>query len=69
VFGRQPGVAAGTATTDARFYINEFGVPALCYGPRARDIHGVDEAVELRSVADGARVLARFLCDRFEPGE
>jgi acetylornithine deacetylase len=65
VFGRDPGVAVGTATTDARIYLNQFGVPALCYGPRVRGIHGVDEAVELRSIVDGARVLARFLFERF----
>src|SRR5262249_38635715 len=26
------------ATTDARYYLNQFGVPALAYGPRARNI-------------------------------
>jgi acetylornithine deacetylase len=65
VFGVAPAIAVGNATTDARFYLNQFDVPALCYGPRARDIHGVDEAVELRSIVDGARVLGRFLCERF----
>src|SRR4051794_25723128 len=34
------------STTDARFYLNEFAVPAVCYGPRAVDIHGIDEHVE-----------------------
>ena len=48
-------------TTDARIYLNRFGVPALCYGPRTTHIHGLDEAVELRSIVDGARTLARFL--------
>jgi acetylornithine deacetylase len=61
VLGSPPGLMRGTATTDARFYLNQFGVPALCYGPRARDIHGIDEAVELQSIVDGARVLARFI--------
>jgi acetylornithine deacetylase len=65
VVGEPPGFMRGTATTDARFYLNQFGVPALCYGPRARDIHGIDEAVELRSIVDGARVLARFIRDWF----
>jgi acetylornithine deacetylase len=61
VFGGDAPVRPGTATTDARFYLNRFGVPALCYGPRVRAIHGLDEAVDLSSIADGARVLARFL--------
>jgi acetylornithine deacetylase len=49
------------ATTDARFYLNQFGVPALAYGPRARNIHAIDEAVELASIVTGAKALARFI--------
>ena len=49
------------ATTDARFYLNQCGVPALAYGPRARNIHAIDEAVELASIVTGARTLARFI--------
>jgi acetylornithine deacetylase len=56
------------STTDARFYLNQFGVPALCYGPRVRNIHGIDEAVELQSIVDGARTLARFLIDWYADG-
>ena len=61
------------STTDARFYLNEVGCPALCYGPTARHIHGIDEAVELASIVAGARTLARFIADWFatptSPGE
>jgi acetylornithine deacetylase len=56
------------STTDARYYINQFGRPALCYGPRARNIHAVDEAVELASIVDGARTLARFIAGFFSAG-
>ena len=59
--GSRPRTLVGNATTDARVYLNQFGVPALCYGPRARNIHGRDEAVELQSIVDGARTLARFI--------
>jgi acetylornithine deacetylase len=48
-------------TTDARTYLNRAGVPAICYGPRTTRIHGVDEGVELSSIVEGARTLARFL--------
>jgi acetylornithine deacetylase len=48
-------------TTDARYYVNVAGVPALCYGPVARRIHGTDEAVELDSIVRGAKTLALFL--------
>jgi acetylornithine deacetylase len=54
------------STTDARIYLNQFGIPALCYGPRVRNIHGIDEAVELQSIIDGARTLARFLFEWFD---
>ena len=49
------------ATTDARYYLNQFGRPALAYGPAARNIHGADEGVDLASVTAGARTLARFI--------
>jgi acetylornithine deacetylase len=66
--GTDPQRAPIGATTDARYYLNQFGVPALCYGPRARDIHGSDEAVELASIVTGAKALARFMAS-FYSGE
>ena len=59
--GTRPETFGFGSTTDARYYLNQFDTPALCYGPIARNIHGVDEAVELRSIVDGARTLARFI--------
>lgn len=61
VHGRDPRAVTIGSTTDARSYIGEGGIPAICYGPRTVRIHGIDEAVELRSIVDGARVLSRFL--------
>ncbi|HET6510229.1 MAG TPA: ArgE/DapE family deacylase [Baekduia sp.] len=51
---------ATTATTDARHFVAR-GIPAICFGPEAEDIHGIDERVSLPSVGEVARVLARFL--------
>lgn len=59
--GADPAALVLASTTDARTYINRHAIPALCYGPRVARIHGIDEAVELRSIVDGARTLARFL--------
>lgn len=59
--GERPSTYALGSTTDARYYVNNFDRPALCYGPVARDIHGVDERVELDSIVRGARTLARFM--------
>ena len=53
-------VILGT-TTDARIHLIEGNTPAISYGPRTRNIHGVDEAVEIASIAAGARTVARFL--------
>jgi acetylornithine deacetylase len=56
------------STTDARFYLNRFGVPALAYGPAARNIHATGEAVELASIVRGAQTLARFIAAFFAAG-
>ncbi|MGO8958957.1 MAG: M20/M25/M40 family metallo-hydrolase, partial [Streptosporangiaceae bacterium] len=56
------------ATMDARYYLNQFGRPALAYGPTARNIHAADEAVELGSIVRGARTLARFVATYFADG-
>ena len=53
------------STTDARTYLNDFGIHAICYGAVAHDIHGIDECVELQSIVDAARTLARFILMRF----
>jgi acetylornithine deacetylase len=61
--GGRPETVAMASTPDARLYLNDFGVPALCYGPTAHDIHGIDESVELSSIVAGAKTLARFIAD------
>jgi acetylornithine deacetylase len=53
------------STSDARVYLEDFNVPAVCYGASGRNLHGVDEYVELQSIIDAARTLARFLLKRF----
>jgi acetylornithine deacetylase len=58
-------VVGAPSTTDARLYLNHFDTPAVCYGPRVRRIHGIDECVELASIVDGARTLARFVAGWF----
>ncbi len=64
--GTVPQRAAIGATTDARYYLNQFGTPALAYGPRARNIHAIGEAVELASIVTGAKALARFIAAFFD---
>ena len=63
--GAAPAVYTVGSTTDARFYLNDFGVPAVCFGATGFDLHGIDESVDLQSIVDAARTLARFILMRF----
>ncbi|BBL78476.1 acetylornithine deacetylase [Rubrobacter xylanophilus] len=62
VHGEKPELVATTATTDVRHFVRA-GIPAVCFGPRAENIHGIDERVSLRSVVESAQVLGLFIKD------
>jgi acetylornithine deacetylase len=62
VHGQAPGLRPTTATTDARHFVRS-GIPAVCFGPRAERIHGIDERVSIASMLQCAEVLAGFICD------
>ena len=57
--------AVGVGKHDRRAVLPErFDTPAICYGPTAQNIHGMDESVELSGASStGARTLARFIAD------
>ncbi len=61
VHGVRPATYSLGSTTDARTYVQYFDTPAVCYGPAASNIHGIDESVDLATIRDGARVLGRFI--------
>jgi len=63
--GSAPQMYMLPSTTDARTYLNDFNIPALCFGAVGHNLHGVDESVELQSIVDAARTLARFILTRF----
>jgi acetylornithine deacetylase len=67
--GEYPVANMTGSTTDARTYLEDFGIPAVCYGPIAHDIHGIDESVELDSIVAAARTLARFIVARFSAAQ
>jgi acetylornithine deacetylase len=58
VRGGRPRPDPSRATTDLRFF--EPG-QAVCYGPTGEGLHGVDEWVDLGSVADVAAVIALLI--------
>ena len=60
--GVAPALVPTTATTDARAFLWA-GIPAVCFGPWAENIHGIDERVHLPSVTTAAQVLGVFVRD------
>lgn len=57
----RPQYFASAATTDIRTFQLYGSIPATCYGPEAKNIHGIDESVSLKSVARVSAVLALFI--------
>jgi acetylornithine deacetylase len=63
VYGTRPGLVASTATTDARTFHLYGDTPAICFGPRAENIHSIDERVHLPSMLQTAQAVAVFVRD------
>lgn len=63
VTGTLPAQVASTATTDGRHFRLLTDIPVTNYGPLARNIHGLDEAVEIASMQRVAATMARFIVD------
>jgi acetylornithine deacetylase len=61
--GERPALFGSTATTDARAFQLYGDCPALCFGPHAEGVHGVDERVLLPSMVETAQVLGLFIRD------
>jgi acetylornithine deacetylase len=59
--GAGPELYASTATTDARTFQLFGESPAVCFGPHAEAVHGIDERVLLPSVLQTAQALALFI--------
>jgi acetylornithine deacetylase len=57
VSGRDLRPSPARATTDLRFFEGD----AVCYGPTGDGLHGVDEWVDLESIADTATTLALLI--------
>jgi acetylornithine deacetylase len=61
VTGKHPDFFASAATTDVRTFELYGSIPATCYGPEARNIHGIDESVSIKSMKRVSAVLAIFI--------
>ncbi|MET0961970.1 MAG: ArgE/DapE family deacylase [Noviherbaspirillum sp.] len=63
VTGALPQPLACTATTDGRHFALMTDLPTMVYGPTARNIHGIDEAVSLASMKRVTKAMAQFMVD------
>ncbi len=64
VFGNEgPVEVSFTGLTDTRFYGLYHGIPSLCFGPIAENIHGFDERVDLGSVQKCTETIAIFIAE------
>ncbi|UUZ66735.1 ArgE/DapE family deacylase [Polaromonas sp. P2-4] len=63
ITGAPPERLACTATTDGRHFALMTDIPVTVYGPVARNIHGIDEAVSLDSMKRVAATMAQFMVD------
>lgn len=61
--GKPLGHRLARAYLDARVYALYDGIPALCYGPTGRNIHGYNECVSLPSVKRITTSLALFIAE------
>ncbi len=58
VLGKSLPDLCATGGTDSRIFGLYAGIPSLVYGPQCRNMHGMNEAVNLKSVRDLTEVLA-----------
>jgi acetylornithine deacetylase len=50
-----------TAVNDARYHILYQRIPALCYGPAGKGMHGLDERADLENLKQTTLVIAAFI--------
>ncbi len=61
--GSEPVELTATCTTDVRFFNLYYDIPSTCYGPKSRNIHGVDEKVSIDSMQRVTEVMSSFIGD------
>ena len=61
VFKKQPKMYSSTATTDIRVLSNYGNIPSTCYGPIAKNIHGIDECVSISSTLSITKSILNFI--------
>jgi acetylornithine deacetylase len=52
-----------TAVNDTRYYGIDYGMPALCYGPKGEGAHAFDERTSIADLKRCTHTIARFIAD------
>ncbi|MBM4279132.1 MAG: M20 family metallopeptidase [Deltaproteobacteria bacterium] len=67
VMGEMPRVRGFSGFTDARFYVNQFSIPTLIFGPGGTDqSHTADESVEVEALIQAAHIYGLIVIKFFE---
>jgi acetylornithine deacetylase/succinyl-diaminopimelate desuccinylase-like protein len=62
VRGERPTVRGFSGFTDGRFYVNQFSIPTLIFGPGGTDqSHTTDESVEVEALIKAAKIYALII--------
>ena len=63
VYGEALRAHVSTGVADVRAYLNYYGIPALCYGPKGEGAHAFDERAHLPSLKRNTVSIAAFIAE------
>jgi acetylornithine deacetylase len=63
VYGETLKSHVSTGVADVRAYLNYYGIPALCYGPKGEGAHAFDERAHLPSLKKNTVAVAAFIAE------
>jgi len=63
VYGEKLVSHVSTGVADVRFYLNYYGIPALCYGPKGEGAYAFDERAHLPSLKKNTLSIASFIAE------
>ena len=63
VYGEALKAHVSTGVADVRAYLNYYGIPALCYGPKGEGAHAFDERAHLPSLKRNTVSIAAFIAE------
>jgi succinyl-diaminopimelate desuccinylase len=61
--GGRPKYSVTQGFTDLHFFVNEGGMPGVGYGAAGKNIHAIDERVNIRDLVQTSKVYAHLISD------